>query len=854
MFGSTPRRTARSVIVSAIALLAMLFAVAPAMAAGTGVSDSSISTVTLGPSPSHAGTVVVSWVPGGSAATVYKIEIADDSNSTVASALCWGSDCTSRTLPSIPPRPRYQAIVTPFVAGQWTTPVTSSWWTPTSACDSGNLCATIDSQSNQGAAELRAQGFLHGGIDASQQTTVAALHPSNWRLRVVSGDYGSYDRAVASGADVTLLLSDAWWSATYSASRGGALAPWSDWTQYRSWVHSYVSSILSTGRHPTFWDVQNEPGHAGYLNALDTASWNSQRILDQFKIAYQEITALDPQAQVIGPSSASFYPTAASCLSCVTQGVDLQTFLDYAVANNIKPAAVVWHEIEQSLSDMGSMPVNMIDHIAQARRMLVAHGLNSTEVFVNEYGAPWSHTIPGWSVGNITALEAANVDGANRSCWWTTAADGSTYSECEHGLDGLFNSTGDRLGDYWVHSAYGGMNGTRLQTSTSESGLSVYSTRDDAGVVKALVGRHEECSPLVITAGCTNGLVTQPAQPLTLSVTNATRSMRAVVTRIPADGGPLAAPVPVSDTTVSPVGTTVVVPIPGVNDGDAYSVTLTPQGDPITGPTASLATSGPGGIDLGSSKITFYRGADAALWYRVGTSTVSLGGYIVGSPDAATLGSGRLAVVARGTDDQVWGRIYSAGKWGNWFPLGGKTIDSPSIVGSAGGRIDVFMTGQTHTLWHRSSADGVTWTSWESLGGYLTSGPDATSWGGSHLDVVGRGRNGEVRLLTYEASQWSTWKSLGANITGAPAAGSPATNNLDIVVRAWDNSLWTRSWNGSTWSAWTAITSAGATTGSDPDAFGVSGRETIFIAGGNGTLLFATRPSGATTFGAFSAL
>jgi hypothetical protein len=347
------------------------------------------------------------------------------------------------------------------------------------------------------------------------------------------------------------------------------------------------------------------------------------------------------------------------------------------------------------------------------------------------------------------------------------------------------------------------MAGTRLRTSSSSAALSVFSTRDDSGVIRALIGRHEECTPLVITAGCTNGLVSRPAQPLQLALENSDR-VRAVVTEVPADGGVLTAPVPVLDSILSPVGGTTTVPIPAVADGAAYIVTLVPVGDPIIDPGLIRTTSAV--VDSNGRLTTFHRSADGALWSRTGWASTLLGGQIVGAPDAASSGDGRIAVVARGIDDRVWARTYAGGNWGDWFTLGGNTIGSPSIVGRPDGHVDVFVTDAAHVLWQRSS-DGTKWSPWKSMGGDLTSAPDAAALDGSRLVVVGRGHEGEVRLSVFDGMKWSVWWSLGGRTVGSPMVKSLGSGQLNVIARGTDDRLWSRTWTGSSWRAWTTTSS-----------------------------------------------
>ena len=86
-------------------------------------------------------------------------------------------------------------------------------------------------------------------------------------------------------------------------------------------------------------------------------------------------TAVDPSASVIGPSLAEWgdYPGQWNASS---HQFDMVTFLDFAVANNIKLAAISWHEIADNLgpnpTENAVLPVNLADHVAEARAKLKA--------------------------------------------------------------------------------------------------------------------------------------------------------------------------------------------------------------------------------------------------------------------------------------------------------------------------------------------------------------------------------------------------------------------------------------------------------------------------------------------------
>ena len=73
-----------------------------------------------------------------------------------------------------------------------------------------------------------------------------------------------------------------------------------------------------------------------------------------------------------------------------------------------------------------------------------------------------------------------------------------------------------------------------------------------------------------------------------------------------------------------------------------------------------------------------------------------------------------------------------------WELVGGRLATYPAAVTWGGSRLDAFVAGTDHVLWHAwSTAVGV-W-SWESLGCMLQNAPTAVTWGTNRLDVFWEG-------------------------------------------------------------------------------------------------------------------
>ncbi len=521
--------------------------------------------------PDSNTTLKVTWVPSpiGEPAEWYVAQ-AISGGRFYGQAWCYETDCTSVSIPGVPPNRYYVVNVYPANFAGYGPPRTSPPYLVTSGCvNFADLCATVMTASPDGAATSLAEGFQNGRPLPPDE--LAALQPRFWRMGVYEEDYDLFDHARAAGAKVLVILSDVWRAATLDPETGFPEPPWEDWEAYRSFVRSYATMLVNAGRNPDYWDVQNEPG-GDHLSPADHDEWTPARMLEQFKIAYEEIRAVDAAAKVIGPSIATYTVAARPMV------LDIETFLDYVQANGIDLGAVTWHEANAGnlTGDTTALPVAIEYHVDTVRKLMSTRNLGNPEILISEYGALQMHLIPGWVAGYITSIERADVDGANRTCW--SDAGPPTFNQCANrSLSGLFSSGGERLANYWVHRFYAGMAGTRVASRVSTAALSTFATTDADNTVRVLVGRHEQCTAN-LPFGCAQGLTTQVAKNMTLDVDASplVTQWHVTVNRIPAATGPLSAPVPMLDTSITPIAGRVSILLNSVNDGDAVTVTLTP--------------------------------------------------------------------------------------------------------------------------------------------------------------------------------------------------------------------------------------------------------------------------------------
>lgn len=565
------RAPSRALLAIAVGLAATFVAVPESSAAPTAAPAS--VTISAAPTGTDA---IVSWSPVSGPVDTYVIDIFVN-GTQVKSAQC-GSYCATRTVRYLSPGQSVRAAVYARHAGA-AGPATSS---PTivigNPCASAAPCIRVNATSDVGPVTRVAQGYLLGygpGLDVARAAT---LQPQSWRVRAAHGNYTGFDQARSLTDDILLIVGDhITLPATDPAASGTldqALAT------YRTGVRAYVESLIAAGRLPDMWEIQNEPDLMGWSKATQLAQW---------KVGYEEIKALLPNAKILGLANGSYMGTPAEAKP---NGVDLQTFLEFTSANGLRPDAIGWHENRVPTGlDFEMQPETILDHVAWARRLLAEKGMSDVEIRIDEYGGPQDDPIPGWQVGWFDALEKSGVSAAQRSCFpfrnGLLEVNGCETPNLATAVD---PNTQDRRANYWVALTYGAMSGRRLATTSSTGTVSVLATASASGAMSALVGRHAGCVP-VANSLCPMGSYAPPPTdvPVSVTVPSSTAALRVKVERVPFSAYAMASPKLVSDAVVGANAGAVAFTLPDVADGDALILTMTPT----TAPTATPTTTGP---------------------------------------------------------------------------------------------------------------------------------------------------------------------------------------------------------------------------------------------------------------------
>jgi hypothetical protein len=427
-------------------------------------------------------------------------------------------------------------------------------------------CLDVDATSPGAQATRRADGFLHAIGSKTDPALVDALHPTRWRVSLAWNQPNEAGYAAAHANELTEILSDDWMLATNTGQ--GAAIPWSDWSRYSNFITLAVRTIESWGIPIKYWEIQNEPGAPGYYPS--GVAPTVDQLLTQFRVAYQAVKAADPRAKVVAPSLIGWGDTPSG------GALDMRTFLDFAVANGLRFDALSFHDNsyyrrpdEYAPDWWGMQPDEVGRSVDQLRGLLAERpSLGHPAILVNEYADPYTYALPGWDVGRIGALEAARVDGAQRTCWWAGCVDGY--------LDGLLTGDGHaQRPNYWVYAFYGSMSGRIAPVTTTYTSVTGFATVDAGSTTRILVGRHEGCAPQLQSSICPNQPSLRPAD-LAVDVRVAFGGgANVTIASMPAAAGTLVGPASQSSTAVPVVNGRVSVTLPAVNDGDAWEITIT---------------------------------------------------------------------------------------------------------------------------------------------------------------------------------------------------------------------------------------------------------------------------------------
>src|SRR5262249_60696282 len=101
-----------------------------------------------------------------------------------------------------------------------------------------------------------------------------------------------------------------------------------------------------------------------------------------------------------------------------------------------------------------------------------------------------------------------------------------------------------------------------------------------------------------------------------------------------------------------------------------------------------------------------------------------------------------------------------------WASAGVYTLSLHAALPIGSGRLDIFVRGTDNAPWLKSWEGG--WSGFSKVvNGTITSEPAAVFWGDGLINVFARGEDGSLMNCAYPGSVWHDWESLGGNIIGS---------------------------------------------------------------------------------------
>jgi Domain of Unknown Function (DUF1080)/F5/8 type C domain/Bacterial Ig domain len=335
-------------------------------------------------------------------------------------------------------------------------------------------------------------------------------------------------------------------------------------------------------------------------------------------------------------------------------------------------------------------------------------------------------------------------------------------------------------------------------------------------------------------------------------------------------------------------------PIPG--DVLKFSVVGNPQHGTITPGTVSSIVfytpdTGFSGTDSYTYKATDGQGVDsniATVTIRVNTSQPSdneetiqatsgsnvwsgfgpLGGNLLGDPAVARNSDGRLEVFVIGTNHALYHKsqiVASGGSgWTGYSTLGGNIISNPVVARNSDGRLEVFVIGTNHALYHVSqlTVGSNSWSGFTTSGGNIVGKPAVARNSDGRLEVFVIGTDHALwhifETAPSSSNSWSGYGRLGGNIISNPSVAPNSDGRLEVFVVGNDHALYhTFEQAASSSNSWSGISSLGGYIISDPAlASNSDGRLEVFVVGNDHSLYhnFQLSPSSSNSWSGYAKL
>ncbi|MBP9699738.1 cellulase family glycosylhydrolase [Candidatus Woesebacteria bacterium] len=416
----------------------------------------------------------------------------------------------------------------------------------------------VDFSQSLGTASRRGLGFHGGADDAVPDSLIDPLRPKIFRR--LTGTKG-LSRAQQYGTTVVQLLP----GYNYKPSSMADIS--NKWPSWDAFVRTKVAEVKGKGISYQY-DIWNE--------ADSDWTWTAGRdvFFEWWKRTYVLLRQLDPQAEIVGPSTIAFSKTLEP-----NSYEWVRAFLLYSAQNNVLPDIISWHEftsitpavLERNLNDAKAIVTQIRSTYPAYANYNPGYELNEV-LYYNPSMSIYDSVKPSSLVTLIAHTERNQLAGSSLAYW--DVVESSARRQLNH----LLTTNLKPRAAYWTYRKYADMTGTVVKVNY-DSGLDAVATKNGSKAY-LLIGRYSGSG----------------ATPATLQNLGLGSSVRVQASKIPFS--PSTAQNEVSslsvsyDQTFAVTNNTLSLSLPSLNNGEAYFVELTSaSGVPSTAAPTPVPTS-----------------------------------------------------------------------------------------------------------------------------------------------------------------------------------------------------------------------------------------------------------------------
>lgn len=383
---------------------------------------------------------------------------------------------------------------------------------------------TVDFSRDNGPIAYRATGFIGSFSDTQPPSSVYL--PVKPKLHSWNRSWSGINRTMQNGITYQIKLHNLGLIPTTADG---------DWTKWEALVKQRATEAMNNGYTNVEFDIWNEPEYAQYWSgAID------ERYYQMWIRAYRTIKSVNPNFLVAGPSSTSV-------------GWARGAFFTRAKTEGTLPDVLTWHELNDG--------AGLYNNVMSMRSFYRSNGLPEPQISINEYVSGSFARKPGSIVRFISSIERARIRSASKACW----QEGGDWN-CQVHMDNILTYPDQKPRSvWWAYKSYADMTGNLSSVYNSANFTGVATKDFETGSGYVLVGNINAVADAKIRLiGLDKTPFYTPGGTINVSIK-----------RIPnTETAALEVPVEISNTRMTPDGTSLDIPLTGVGLYDAYFIVL----------------------------------------------------------------------------------------------------------------------------------------------------------------------------------------------------------------------------------------------------------------------------------------